>query len=152
MKRIVTMLVVLLCSASLVGCANMSKQDVGTITGGVAGGLLGSTIGGGSGRILAIGAGTLAGAFIGNQVGKSMDDTDRMKMNNALENNSAGQPTYWKNSNTGTNYEVVPVKNVNIDGNEYCREYRTITNIGGKKQQMYGTACRQPDGSWKAVS
>ena len=31
------------------------------------------------------------------------------------------------------------------------REYRTTADIGGKQEQMYGTACRQPDGSWKAV-
>lgn len=152
MKKILTALVVVLCSLSVMGCSNMNKQDVGMLTGGVAGGLLGSTVGGGNGKILAIAAGTLAGAFIGGQVGKSMDETDRLKMNRALENNAVGQPAYWHNSNTGANYEVVPTKNVTVEGNEYCREYRTMANIGGKKQQVYGTACRKPDGSWQAVS
>lgn len=137
---------------SLVACSNMTKQDVGTVTGGVAGGLLGSTVGGGSGKILAIAAGTLAGAFIGGAIGKNMDDTDRMKMNSALDNNNVGTPAYWHNANSGTNYEITPTKNVTVNGNEYCREYRTVAIIAGKKQQMYGTACRQPDGSWQAVS
>lgn len=152
MKKIFTALVVILCSLSLMGCSNMNKQDVGMLTGGVAGGLLGSTVGSGNGKILAIAAGTLAGAYIGGQVGKSMDETDRLKMNRALENNAVGQPAYWHNNSTGANYEVVPTKNVTVDGNEYCREYRTMANIGGKKQQVYGTACRKPDGSWQAVS
>jgi len=152
MKRILTIFVVLLCSIQLSGCNNVSNQDIGVVTGGVAGGLLGSTVGQGSGRMLAIAAGTLAGAYIGGSVGKSMDDTDRLKMNKALESNDIGKPAYWHNANTGANYQVVPTKNVSVDGNEYCREYRTIANIGGKKQQMYGTACRQPDGSWQAVS
>ena len=152
MKRIITSLIVLLCSASLIGCADMSKQDVGTLTGGVAGGILGSTVGQGNGRILAIAAGTLAGAFIGSAVGKSMDETDRLKMNSALENNNLGQPAYWHNANSGTNYQVTPVKNVTVDGNAYCREYRTIANIAGKRQQVYGTACRQPDGTWQIVN
>jgi surface antigen len=152
MKQLLKSLVVLLCSVSLVSCSNMSKQDVGVVTGGIAGGVLGSTVGGGSGRILAIAAGTLAGAFIGGAVGKSMDDTDKLKMNQAMNNNNVGQPAYWRNQNTGTSYQVVPVKNVTVDGNQYCREYRTTADIAGKKQQMYGTACRQPDGTWQAVS
>jgi surface antigen len=152
MKRILSIFVVLLCSAQLSGCNNLRNQDVGVVAGGVAGGLLGSTVGQGSGRMLAIAAGTLAGAYIGGSVGKSMDDTDRLKMNKALESNDVGKPAYWHNASTGANYQVVPTKNVSVDGNEYCREYRTVANIGGKKQQMYGTACRQPDGSWQAVS
>jgi hypothetical protein len=31
----------------------------------------------------------------------------------------------------------------------YCREYSRTVTIGGKKQESYGTACMQPDGSWK---
>lgn len=152
MKRILTMIMALLVSATLAGCQNVTNQDVGTVTGAVAGGLLGSTVGQGSGKLVAIAAGTLAGAYIGGKIGKNMDDTDRMKVNQALENNAPGQPAYWRNGNTGASYKVVPVKNVTVDGNQYCREYRTVADIGGKKQQMYGTACRQPDGSWQAVN
>jgi surface antigen len=151
MKKLFTSLVILICSASLVGCQNMSNQDVGVITGGVAGGLLGSTIGGGSGKILAMAAGTIAGAMIGGSIGKNMDANDRMRMNAALDGNSVGQPAYWQNQRSGATYRVTPVKNVNVNGNRYCREYRTTVDIAGKKQQMYGTACRQPDGTWKAV-
>jgi len=147
-----TAFILLLISVSLASCSNMTKQDVGTLTGGVAGGLLGSQFGKGSGQLVAIAAGTLAGAYIGGAIGKSMDDTDRLKMNQALESNAVGQPAYWNNTKTDTKYEVVPTKNVTVDGNQYCREYRTVANIAGKKQQVYGTACRQPDGSWQAVS
>ena len=34
----------------------------------------------------------------------------------------------------------------------YCREFQQAVTIGGKSQQAYGTACRQPDGSWEVVS
>jgi surface antigen len=30
-----------------------------------------------------------------------------------------------------------------------CREYSMEALIGGKQEQVYGTACRQSDGSWK---
>jgi surface antigen len=136
-------------SVSLVGCSNVSKQDVGTVSGGVIGGLVGSQFGHGGGQLLAVGVGALAGAMIGGAIGKSMDDTDKMKMSHAIESNPVGQPAYWQNSNTGSSYTVTPTKNVSVDGNPYCREYRTNAMIAGKKQQMYGTACRQPDGTWK---
>jgi surface antigen len=151
MKKIFALFVVFFTSLSLAGCQNMSNQDVGVLTGGVAGGLLGSTIGGGTGKILAVAAGTIAGAIIGGSIGKNMDENDRMRVNAALDNNSVGQPAYWQNQRSGAAYRVTPVKNVNVNGNKYCREYRTTAIIAGKQQQMYGTACRQPDGTWKAV-
>lgn len=149
MKKIATLILCFVASFSMIGCSNMSKQDVGTLSGAVAGGLLGSTIGGGSGKLVAVGLGTMAGAFLGGEIGKSMDDVDRMKMQRALESNAVGQPAYWQNANSGTNYKVTPTKNVTVHGNKYCREYRSTAVVAGKTQEVYGTACRQPDGSWK---
>lgn len=131
---------------------SMNNEGAGTLIGALTGGLLGSTIGHGGGRFLAVAAGTIAGAVLGGSVGKSMDKVDRMKMYGALERNPIGRPAYWRNEHTGTKYEVIPVRNVVIEDNEYCREYRTIAYIGGKKKEVYGTACRQPDGSWRAVN
>jgi surface antigen len=34
----------------------------------------------------------------------------------------------------------------------YCREFQQTVTIGGKTESAYGTACRQPDGTWKVVS
>lgn len=48
----------------------------GTLLGAVAGGVLGSQIGGGSGRKIATVAGTAAGGYAGNQVQKGMQDRD----------------------------------------------------------------------------
>jgi hypothetical protein len=30
-----------------------------------------------------------------------------------------------------------------------CREYRTTATIDGKPQEVHGTACLQPDGTWQ---
>jgi surface antigen len=152
MRKIFTAFVVLVTSLSLAACTDITKQDVGAISGGVIGGLAGSQFGQGSGKLLAVGVGTLAGAYIGGAIGKNMDDTDKLKMNRALETNTVGQPSYWKNASTDNTYTVTPTKNVTVDGNPYCREYRTTAIIAGKKQQMYGTACRQPDGTWQIAS
>ncbi len=32
---------------------------------------------------------------------------------------------------------------------EQCREYQRTVTIDGKTETAYGTACRQPDGTWK---
>lgn len=151
MKKIISALLVLLSTGFLSGCAEMSQQDVGMLAGGVAGGLLGSTVGGGDGRLVAIAAGTLAGAYLGGAIGRDMDKNDRRRLNNALENNDVGEPAYWRNANTGRRYEVVPVRNLPVHGNRYCREYRTYADIAGRRQQIFGTACRKPDGTWQAV-
>ena len=36
--------------------------------------------------------------------------------------------------------------------NEYCREYHSNVLINGHYQPTYGTACQQPDGTWKLVN
>ena len=149
MKKTILIITSLLALINLTGCSNVSNQDMGTLAGGVAGGLLGSQLGGGTGTLVAIGAGTLAGAYIGNKLGQNMDETDKLKLNNTFENNAAGQPAYWKNNKTGSTYKVTPTKNITVHGNRYCREYRSTADVAGKTQQIYGTACRQPDGSWK---
>lgn len=33
-----------------------------------------------------------------------------------------------------------------------CREFQQNVVIDGKRQQAHGTACRQPDGSWRIVN
>jgi len=34
----------------------------------------------------------------------------------------------------------------------YCREYQAQVIVGGVPQPSYGTACQQPDGSWRVVN
>ena len=138
----------------LSGCANdpHQKQNIGTILGGATGALLGSTVGGGDGKILAIAAGAIAGGFIGNQIGKSMDETDKLKLEQnaqkSLETAPSGRTTTWKNPDTG-NYGTFTPQKAYETNNGYCREFTQQINVGGKSQNAYGTACRQPDGSWK---
>lgn len=152
MKNVLVKLVLLLVSMSLVGCTNYpSKQNVGIATGAVAGGLIGSAVGSGGGQALAIGVGAVAGALIGGAIGKSMDDTDRMKMASALQNNPSGRSTHWMNVKTGDKYVVTPMHRMTVAGNPNCRKFRSLAIINGKKQHLHGIACRQADGTWRAV-
>lgn len=135
----------------LVGCADVSQQDVGTISGGVVGALVGSQFGGGAGQVVATGVGMLVGAKIGGLIGKSMDDIDRLKLNQALESAQTNQTVRWVNPDNGNHYAVTPTKTYKHHG-QACREYRTTAIIGGKKQEIYGMARRTSDGCWEVVN
>jgi len=136
---------------TLFGCSTApSKQDQGMLIGAIAGGILGHQVGGGSGQVLATMIGTVAGAAIGGSIGRTMDDYDRMNAAAALENVRTGVPSTWVNPDTGYEYVMTPT-NTYDSGTGPCREYTLDATIGGKTEQIYGTACRQADGSWKVM-
>lgn len=67
----------------------------------------------------------------------------------ALENNRTNQSSDWVNPDTGNSGGIVPVRTFNEGQKGPCREFVTTIVIGGEQQQGYGTACRQPDGTWE---
>ncbi len=131
------------------GCAGYQKHEQeGMVIGGILGGLLGSQVGHGDGRTAAIIVGTMAGSMIGGSVGRSMDDTDRLKAAHTLETVRTGVPSAWRNPDTGNQYTVVPTRTYESTAGP-CREYTIDAMVGGKREKIYGTACRQSDGSWQ---
>lgn len=134
------------------GCATDTgpKENAGMIVGGLLGGVLGHQVGGGRGQTAATALGTLIGASIGGSVGRSMDDVDRMKVGATLETTRTGVTSRWENPDSGHEYAVTPTRTYETAEGP-CREYTMEAQIGGQTEQVYGTACRQPDGSWKIV-
>ena len=132
------------------GCASRepTQQDAGMIIGGGLGALLGSQVGSGRGQIAAAVIGTMIGAAIGGSVGRTMDEVDRQKANYSFETVRTGVPSSWRNPDTGNQYTVTPTRTFDRSGTP-CREYTMDAVVGGKKEQIYGTACRQPNGSWR---
>jgi surface antigen len=131
------------------------KEELGTIIGGIGGAAIGSQIGGGSGRIIAAAAGTLLGAFAGRELGKSLDKADAAEAKKAQDKAHAapiGQQISWSNPESGHSGTVTPTRQGTDQAGNQCREYQSTVTIGGKTEQAYGTACRQPDGSWKVVN
>lgn len=133
------------------GCYTGTKQGIGTATGGALGGFVGSQIGSGSGQLAATAAGAIAGALIGSSVGQSMDDLDRMKAAQALESSRTGYSTNWKNPDSGAHYTMTPTRTYET-ANGPCRDFTTQVDVNGRAETVYGTACRQPDGTWKSVN
>jgi surface antigen len=124
------------------------RDRLGAVLGGVVGGVAGSRIGKGSGRTVATIAGTVIGVIVGRSIGRHMDETDRQCVGQALEHAADRESVYWRDPDTGTDYAVTPVNTYRHQDGRYCREYTTRAVIGGRKQQVYGDACRQRDGSW----
>lgn len=153
MNKPITALIIGLSALSLTACAEVTQEDVGHVTGGVIGGVLGSHIGHGRGRAVATIAGAVIGSHIGGQVGRSMDKLDRLEMQHALESARTGSESRWSNPDTGNVYTVKPTRTYyrQARNDQPCREYITKAKIGGKMQQIYGTACRQADGSWQVI-
>lgn len=69
----------------------------------------------------------------------------------ALENNPSKQAAEWVNPDTGRSGAAVPVRTFENAQGQPCREFITTIIIGDREEQGYGTACRQPDGSWQLV-
>lgn len=135
---------------ALPGCATGPKEGTGMVIGGIIGGVLGSQVGSGRGRTTATVIGALAGSAIGSGIGRQMDELDRMKMSATLETTRTGVATTWTNPDTGYDYRMEPTRTYE-SAEGPCREYTLDAEIGGRTEQVYGTACRQPDGSWLIV-
>ena len=132
----------------LSGCA--SQQQKGTIIGGVTGALIGSLIGDGSGRNIAIAAGGIAGSLVGSSIGQRFDEQDQSRIAYSMERK---QRSSWTNLTTGQRYTVMPSSTlVPSSSNQQCREFTVDTEIGNRTETAYGTACRQNDGSWKIIA
>jgi surface antigen len=78
-----------------------------------------------------------------------MDDVDRLYLARTLEAAPSGRVTAWQNPDTQTHYQAQPLRTYQRPDGRYCREYQTRTLVGGAWRDAYGTACRQPDGSWE---
>ena len=139
-------------------CATDSgpKQTLGTLIGAGLGGLAGAQIGSGGGQLAAVAAGTLLGAFLGSEVGASLDKADQAYANQtaqtSLETQPSGQTSTWSNPDNGNSGTFTPTNSYEVSADEYCREYQQTVTVGGQTETAYGTACRQPDGSWKIVN
>ena len=130
------------------------KELAGTLLGGIGGAVLGSQVGDGTGKIIATAAGGVIGAWLGAEIGQSLDKADQVYAAQAQQQAHqapVGSQVTWNNPESG-NYGAVTPQRDGVDQNgNYCREYQTTVTIGGETHQAYGTACRQPDGSWAIV-
>ena len=148
----------LLITFLFVGCettggGSRNKTIIGGLGGAAAGGLLSAGLGASP---AAIAGSTILGGLVGGAIGDRMDAADRRKANaaaaRALEQSPSGSSVAWNNPDSGHQGTITPTRTYQNASGQYCREYQQNLTIDGKPQRSYGTACRQPDGSWKIVN
>lgn len=122
---------------------------LGTVVGPGVGAAAGSQIGKRNGQIATVIAGTVTGGLVGGSVGRSMDQADAQCLGQAMEHAQTGQTIAWRDPTQDADYRVTPTRTYQGRDGRYCREFTEAAVIGGQKQQVYGTACRQRDGSWQ---
>ena len=144
---------------SLGACQNAGygpKETVGTLGGAALGGFLGAQVGSGEEQLAATAAGVVIGGLLGNYVGRGLDERDQLAAERAasvaFEQNRDGQQAAWNNPNTGNYGYTTPTNTYQGQDGQWCREYQTSIVVQGQAQTGTGTACRQPDGTWRIVS
>ena len=149
---------VTLAAALLAGCANMEnspKQTMGTILGTGVGALIGSQMGGGKGKLAAVAIGALGGAYLGSEIGKSLDNADKAMLNDTtqqtLETAPIGQVNTWSNPDSGNSGTVKAMSTYQSASNDPCREFETTIYVDGQQETGVGKACRQSDGTWQII-
>ncbi len=156
-KKILALLAVVAVSVS--ACNNIdttgNKELIGAGAGAILGGYAGSKVGKGSGQLVAVGVGTLLGTLVGSNIGSSLDKADLMYANRANQQAytaPVGETISWNNPDTGNSGTITPVRDGTSTNGRYCREYSQTITVDGKSQKAYGTACKNPDGTWQVVN
>jgi surface antigen len=156
--RVARLSVPLIAVALLSGCSNgqggINNTNTGLVLGSVAGGVVGNQFGKGRGNVLATVAGAVIGGIVGSEIGRSLDERDRRLAQeaeyDALERGQSGVSRQWRDPDSGHYGEVVPSRPYKR-GMADCRDFTHTIYIDGRPQQMRGTACRNPDGTWQSV-
>ena len=148
-----------LCVLLFAGCTqdyydNTDKAAVGTVGGAAAGALAGMAFAdSGGGKLIGGLIGATIGGFVGNQIGSRLDAKSRRKMEQntyyALDSGTIGREYTWYGDNS-EGYTIPTKEYKRYD--DYCREFTQVVKIRGKSETVYGTACKQVDGSWRIVS
>ena len=134
------------------------KQDLGTLLGGALGGLLGNELV--DGKVVPTIIGVVGGAVIGNQLGKALDDRDRLAYADAqrvaLEGRVNDRHSWdgsMRGSRSGARGEIIILREGRSlrQQSTTCREYQSVINVGRRQEVNKGIACRRSDGSWYEV-
>ena len=154
--------VVGLFACSLTACAGDPysgtgpRENTGTLLGAVTGAAIGSQFGRSTGsRVAGAVAGAALGGLVGNRIGAALDDDDRQRayeaQMQALDGGQSGTAVSWRNPDSGRYGTVVPGP-VYQQNAMPCRQYTHTVYFDGRPQVARGTACRNSEGVWIAVS
>lgn len=131
------------------GCETTSNKDMGTAFGALVGGLLGSQIDDNDTRGAIIGA--LVGGVVGRMIGDYMDESDKGKLVETLNEAPQGQTVSWHNDRSGNEFEVTPTSSYYAQGDRQCRKFDQVVYVDGRREVMEGIACKSPGSEELAI-
>lgn len=129
-----------------------NNELFGTVIGAALGAVIGDSVSRGHGKGAVIVGGAVVGGFIGNRIGRSMDESDHHHATVVLETARTGHPVEWTNPDNGRRYTVTPTRTYRNAAGEDCRDYTVWGWIDGYEEKLHGTACRTADGAWRTVT
>ncbi|WP_460384287.1 SH3 domain-containing protein [Pseudomonas amygdali] len=116
-KKFVASILAVSIATSVTGCAQMgiSKEQAGTVIGGIAGLAVGATMGKGNGQIAAALIVAGIGGYIGNRIGQLLDDRDKhalaLRTQEVLSQPATpvAQPTaIWRSDHSNASARITP--------------------------------------------
>ncbi|MEN8174438.1 MAG: glycine zipper 2TM domain-containing protein [Pseudomonadota bacterium] len=132
----------LIVAVSVAGCQSTSKKDTGTVIGGVLGGIIGHQVDdGGAGAVI----GALLGGAMGRVIGDYMDEADRRKLKETIEETPRDQTASWHNETSGNEFEVTPTTDLYAQGDLECRKFDQVVYVDGQREVMEGIACKEKE-------
>jgi surface antigen len=135
------------------GGGSMVAPAAGALGGGAISGLACSQLGRGNGKTAIVGAcsmlGGIAGLLMGYQYSQQRQVAQAQQVPRVpmMAPTPTAQPPYEGEGNLKLGQTFA-----NPSTGEYCREFQHSAKVAGKVRQIYGTACQQPDGTWKVIS
>lgn len=88
--------------------------------------------------------------LLGEEIGKSMDEEDHIKIRTAL---STQQTMTWTNPKYKRSYRFEPTDKVYVRSYRHCQNYYCIVETEGERQlRVHGTSCRNQSGKWIVIN
>jgi surface antigen len=120
----------------------------------VTGSLAGNEVAKTKSRSVPVSSRSVIGGIGGSKIGFELGAEERLTAANteyrALEYGQSGAPVEWNDKSTSHHGSIVPGKAYQ-QGSRFCRAYTHTVYVKGDPQTAKGTACRDPDGTWRNV-
>ena len=141
------------CFARRASSADWKLSPAPTVsTTAAAGGFTGSQYGRVEDTLSATAIGALIVAAVGHAGGGGIARSEEVCFSQSFEHVADRETIAWMDPVEGVHYAVTPTRTVKDSDGRYCREYTARATVNGQAAGTFGTACRQPDGSWELVN
>ena len=95
--------------------------------------------------------GALLTAVGGSRTARGISRQNEICFSQSFEHVPDRTTVAWSDPALAVHYSVTPMRTLKTSDGRFCREYAAKATVNGHAADVYGTACRQPDGAWFLV-